>query len=230
VEERLRLAGEMTLGPLAKEATRFLPEGFGERLSGAVARRNFLAHEFWYERLHLMMSAEGMGRLIDELGGDVDLFSVLDRDLAAILSQHRRSLGISDEQVEAHIAEFSVAPPEPLPNRRLPSREEAIDGAWLVPSGTQGSHLVLRSRDGDLWQLCEVGLGWSFCRGPHSSWPVFEPLAKALPATVRARPKVERPWSYVLEFSTGVEVVVAPWAEGEGPPFVFRVRRARSPR
>lgn len=82
VEERLAHAFSLTLGDVTARLERVLPAELRGDLREAVDRRNFLAHQFWFERAHLMFSVEDIRALIAELNEDAELFDRLDTKIS----------------------------------------------------------------------------------------------------------------------------------------------------
>lgn len=84
VEEHLRTASEMTLGQLLPKLEPLLPPPLPARLADALERRNFIAHHFWYERIHLITTLTGIDAMVAELAQDTELFQELDREIEKI--------------------------------------------------------------------------------------------------------------------------------------------------
>jgi hypothetical protein len=80
--------------------------------------------------------------------------------------------------------------------------------AWDVPT-SNGLALVLESADGLLWQLCDVGLGWTHFDGPQANWKINEKIQPHLPATVTSRPACSAPWNYDIEM--GNNMLLSVW-------------------
>jgi hypothetical protein len=80
---------------------------------------------------------------------------------------HMQRLGATEEQMETALRESAGVPVEPLPTRRVPRLEETIEitSAWIVEDGEK-STLLLRDAAGDMWQVCDAGLGWSYHTEP----------------------------------------------------------------
>lgn len=68
VEGRLAQAFSLTLGDVAAKLEGALPSELADEIRTAVATRNFLAHHFWFERAHLMFSANNVRQLISGFG------------------------------------------------------------------------------------------------------------------------------------------------------------------
>ena len=214
VEERYRTHSEMTLGGLVPLAKECLPESLHLSLDWALEKRNFLAHGFWYERAHMMSSDEGLAAVIQELREAVSVLQDLDTAIQGIVEGHFKRLGITDDMVAAAFDEACRAPVEPPCPRRIPKPGEQlrIRAAWLIPRG-KNEALVFEDADGEHWQICEIGLGWSFHKAVEPSWKVCQPLVGFLPAEIVARPKRAKPWDYSLWISTGALLVVRPGPE-----------------
>jgi hypothetical protein len=97
VEEHLRTAFEMTLGQLLPRLQTILPPPLFERLAVALERRNFIAHHFWYERIHLMPGLSGIEAMVAELTQDTELFEELDREVEKIIEPLHVRAGLTPE-------------------------------------------------------------------------------------------------------------------------------------
>ena len=98
------------------------------------------------------------------------LFSELDDRVSTFIAPKFRAIGVTDEMLEGQATRILRGePPHPFPTQRTPHKHENIVKAWDVPVD-DGETLVLQSADGVLWQLCDVGLGWSIYQKPESTW------------------------------------------------------------
>lgn len=208
IEERMKVAGSMTFGELAPQAKALVPAALHGSLDWALAKRNFLAHGFWYERIHMMSSADGQEQLVDELTDTTERLQELSRILDDITFEHLRAHGFTQEMFEAAFAHAKLNPVEPFPQRRVPKTEERIEimKAWSVRADDGGAVLVLEDATGDRWQLCDVGLGWCYLDEADGGWTPFAKLG--LPAHVVARPKNAKSWDYKLHVSSGSLIAV----------------------
>jgi len=223
IEEHLLVTSQMTFGELVPRAKDVLPTGLHDSLDWALVKRNFLAHGFWYERIHQMTSEEGMTDLLDELQEAHDVLSELNRAVDDLVLARHRIWGVTDEMYRAAMEESLRSPPEPLPTRKIPKTEERIQivRAWVVRISAQHATLVLEEPNGDRWQLCDVGLCWCYLSDADRSWEPFEKLE--LPATIVARPKGSLPWRYKLHVSTGWLICVD--HDDANGPFKWRAQR-----
>jgi len=54
-----------------------------------------------------------------------------------------------------------------------------------------------------LWQLSDVGLGWSKFAKPESHWKVNKKFQKYLPANINPRPLINDSWNYEFQLVKG---------------------------
>ena len=223
IEERFGTYEKLTFGQLVPQAKEVLPPALHETLDWALARRNFLAHGFWYERIHQMYSVDGKHGLVAELEETAELLRNLNRAIDDLVLAHQRRLGMTDEAWETAMQESKRAQPDPVPRRKIPKLGERIDflKAWVVKVGPS-VNLVLEDANHDRWQLCDAGLGWSFLDPSEGTWTELTKLK--LPGTIVARPRDVKPWDYTLRVSTGMKITVEPG--GEGAAFRWGLRPA----
>lgn len=209
VEEKLSFALSLTLGSLAEGIKDIVPEELYSDLDAAVRKRNFIAHHFWFERAHLMFSVDGLEGMRDELISYALFFKTLDNKLERAFLPVMRKLGISDDMVQKSFAACVAGKPmDPLPKKRKLNKQEQIICAYNIAGSKGGITLVLQTRDGELWQLCDVGLGWTAYNEPQPDWTINEVIQKYLPATINPRPSISNPWCYEFTLSKGVVFLV----------------------
>lgn len=75
-------------------------------LTQCLERRNYLAHDFWYERSHLLATSGGCRKAQEELEGLCDLFKSGDATAANISQRLRVECGISESLVQRIQQEF----------------------------------------------------------------------------------------------------------------------------
>lgn len=81
-----------------------LPDELLERLRGAKAKRDRLAHRFFREHDVDFLSRVGRTRMIAECEEAIEMFSVIDADLEELIRPHREQHGITSEWIERHLA------------------------------------------------------------------------------------------------------------------------------
>ncbi len=227
VEEHLLTAFETTLGQLLMQLQPVLPDALIPQLKRAVQRRNFLAHHFWYERIHLMTTIGGIHGLLRELASDTELFSEMDAKVEKLTEPLKARLGISPDQFSVALAATLAGNEmEPLNKQRKPKREEMIVAAFDAPSASGRTLLIFQSEDGALWQLCDVGLGWTDYEAVDPAWPAAKKFSDLLPVTVNPRPTVSGPWMFEIQFGRTATLSVHPGkSQGE---VLYRLRRVSS--
>lgn len=104
VEEKIAHAFSLTLGQIIRETEDLLPSELNEQLDLALEKRNFLAHRFWFERIHLMYNEQGLLQMLQELDKIGQLFNGLDEKVNKYFEPRRRELGITDEMINRNTA------------------------------------------------------------------------------------------------------------------------------
>jgi hypothetical protein len=218
VEERLAQAFSLTLGDVAAKLEGVLPAELGAELNEAVDRRNFLAHHFWFERAHLMFSVKDVRRLLLELDEDAALFDRLDARLTQWAEPNRRELGITEGVVQASLKRILAGESDdPLPDRQTVrelekklSRRQRLIRVWEVMLDDGRKPLIFELADGSLWQLSDVGLGWTRFREIGPGWTEHPAVKPYLPAEILPRPQQAAPWNYEFTLSNGAVLWVKP--------------------
>lgn len=197
LEEKLAYAYSLTLGQVKDEIKELIPEDLFSQLDEGVDKRNFLAHHFWFERVHLMFSKAGLNQVLQELNEYSCLFERLDEMASAYLKTQTRKFGITDEILQACLSEvISGKPMKPLPQKRKLRKQERIVKVWELNVTDVAKPLIFESADGQLWQLCDVGLGWTYHNEVKPDWQGNEIIAQYLPVDINPRPKDFKPWHY----------------------------------
>jgi hypothetical protein len=203
-EEKLSEAFSMTLGQLIAHIKDLFPHSIQSRLDKSLEQRNFLAHHFWFDRVHLMYSPRNLLGLHGELSSFASYFEDLDTDINEFLRPIRERVGVTDEVIETeHDALMMGEIEEPLLSQRKLKKRERIVAVWLAQQYDGAITHVFESNDGVLWQLCDIGLGWTRFEKPSPSWSIDERIQKYLPADINPRPNIEKPWNYEFTLADG---------------------------
>ena len=162
LDEKLSTAYSSTLGTIIKETKDFLPEPIYKQLEHGLNKRNFLAHHFWFERVHLLFSEKGLAELQDELNTLVQFFNDLNNTITEYLRPIRISLGLTDEIIQQMSYEILLGlhDENQITQRKLQKQERVIN-AYDVKINDGLIAQIFETDDGCLWQFCDVGLGWS---------------------------------------------------------------------
>lgn len=96
------------MGSLIKRvnAATSLSEDLKSKVADANRRRNFLSHHFWRERAVEFSHRRGRDQLIDELNGEAEFFIAVDHQLDTEMLPVRDAIGLSEEVLERHMANF----------------------------------------------------------------------------------------------------------------------------
>ena len=214
LEEKFAYAYSLTFGQVKDEIDKIkelIPEELFSQLDEGVEKRNFLAHHFWFERAHLMFSMTGLNQMIQELDECSSLFQRPDEMASPYLKTQTKKFGLTDEILQACLDEvISGKPMEPFPQKRKLRKQEHIVRVWEFNMADVGKPLVFETDDGQLWQLCDVGLGWTYYEEIKPDWQENGIIAQYLPADINPRPKDSKPWHYELNLEKGAVFWVRP--------------------
>jgi hypothetical protein len=77
-----------------------LPPNLDKMLITALQKRNWLAHNYFWERAVQLLTLSGRNKMMDELKGIIDFFSKLDVHLAKIYEKHLMKVGLSETTID----------------------------------------------------------------------------------------------------------------------------------
>jgi len=212
IEEHLSKAYSFTLGALVNEVSPLLHAELNKSLNEALEMRNFLAHHFWFERVHLMTASGGVAQLIDELRVYENIFQKVDNEIDNLTGPLLKRIGVTQEVIENSLRLVLDGKGESLLHRRRLRKQEILVAIYDVPIGEKSSTLIFETNDQCLWQLCDIGLGWTRFDTVESTWKrnsLFDPY---LPTTINPRPDLDSPWNYeiTLKGSASLKVTLGP--------------------
>lgn len=218
IEEKLAHAFSLTLGDVITALAEKLPAEYLRKLEEAREKRNFLAHHFWFDRAHLMFRADHVQRLIVELDGYTEVFSQLDKEASAWFHAQQTDLGLTDEMLQDSLTHIlSGQDKGPLPGKDIVKKlekklkqKQCLVRVWELEMPNGGKPLVFELQDGSLWQLCDVGLGWTRFQHTESHWVEHPAIQSYLPAEIMPRPHDAKPWEYEFELKHGAVLWVKP--------------------
>ena len=218
VEEGFAHAFSLTLGDVVAELEGVFHTELVDELQLAVDKRNFLAHNFWFERAHLMFSAENVRGLIAELDEYSELFDRLDKQVSDWSEPKRRELGITDEVIQDRLSQILTGQADaPLPDKKTVrelekklGRRQRLIRVWEFTLDDGRRPLIFELADGSLWQLCDVGLGWTRFLEIGSGWTEHPVVRPYLPADILPRPKGATFWDYEFTLKNGAALSVKP--------------------
>lgn len=218
VEEQLAHAFSLTFGDVAAKLESVLPPDLAADIRTAVVTRNFLAHTFWFERAHLMFTANNVRTMIAELDGYAEMFDRLDASVSEWSEPTRQRLGLTDGMLHQSLERILAGEPdEPLPDKqavraleRKLSRRQRLIRVWEFSLEDGRRPLIFELADGSLWQLSDVGLGSTRFQEIGESWSEHPAIKPYLPAEILPRPQEAAPWDYEFTLSNGGVLWVKP--------------------
>lgn len=218
VEERLSHAFSLTLGDVVNELVGKIPDEYSTRLEKARDTRNFLAHNFWFDRAHLMFQADHIRQLIGELDAYTEFFNRLDQEISQWFRGKRQELGLTDEVLQDCMSRIlSGQVEEPLPGKEVVrervkklKRKQRLIRVWEFSLSGVGKPLVFEMEDGSLWQLCDIGLSCTRFQKVEPHWVEHPSVKPYLPAEIAPRPKDAEPWKYQFKLKGGAVLWVKP--------------------
>ena len=218
VEELLARAYSLTFGDVAAKLKGVLPNELWNDVVAAVDKRNFLAHRFWFERVHLMFSVSNLQQLIADLNGYTELFDAIDVRISQWSEPRLGELGVTKElRADALTRVIAGEDDDPLPDkqamreldRRLRGKQRLVR-VWEFKLEEGGRPLIFELVDGSFWQLSEVGLGLTRFQKIDNVWIENSAIKQYLPADIQLRPKTDGPWKYEWNLAKGVTLWVRP--------------------
>jgi|WetSurMetagenome_2_1015567.scaffolds.fasta_scaffold00300_15 hypothetical protein len=101
---------ETTLGMLIRSLRGVIsvPQDLQSLLADALYKRNFLAHHYFRERSAEFMTKNGRDEMILELQEAQALFNRADGKLNEAVRPVRERIGLTDEQLEKHFADYKA--------------------------------------------------------------------------------------------------------------------------
>jgi hypothetical protein len=184
----------------------------------------------------MMFSEADVRQLIAELDEASELFQELDERVDGFFQTKRRELGLTDETLQEYLRKIlSGQTEEPLPGRqevrqteKKLNRQQRLVRVWEFSLDDGGKPLIFEFADGSLWQLCDVGLGWTRFKEIGSDWTEHPVTRPHLPADITPRPTVSAPWDYEFQLGKGAVLWVRP---GRQPKtFKWGVRKSGRPK
>lgn len=218
VEERLAQAFSLTLGDVAARLEGVLPAELAGEIRAAVATRNFLAHHFWFERAHLMFSANNVRQLLSELDGYAEMFDRLDTQVDGWSEPTRQRLGLTDEVFQASLERTLAGEvDEPLLDKQAVrelekklNKLQRLIRVWEFSLEDGRRPLIFELADGSLWQLSDVGLGLTRFQKIGPDWTEHPAIKPHLPAEILPRPAHPALWDYEFTLSNRVVLWIKP--------------------
>ncbi len=208
IEELLSYSFSRTLGQIIRELADRLDHELYLELEGIINKRNFLAHHFWFEKVHLMYSNKGLDEIISELDDCKIIFEEIDERIISYYEKLRMQFGLTDDIILKEYDKIKSGQEfEPLHKIRKLKKSERLVKVWDV-AFERGIGLVFEFVDGTLWQLCDIGFGWSLVDQVGSDWEENIVFRDYLPVNINPRPSDFAPWNYEINLSSSAKLWV----------------------
>lgn len=100
-----------TLGQLITKIKKSvdLPDDFENKLADALKKRNFLVHNYFWERSLKFGHTQGQKEMMEELSQYSVFFEDMDHELDIVLRKWRISKGITDDVINQHLGKLLFA-------------------------------------------------------------------------------------------------------------------------
>lgn len=208
IEERLHYAFSLTLGGVIEEIKSYISEELAKKLEILKVRRNFLAHYFWFEKVNLLYSEQGIIELISFLENEINDYLILNDEIELIENAQLTKFQIPKELINNCLNEIIDGKTwEPIIPQRKLKKTEILISVWEI-NVSNGETIIFEFDDNSLWQLSDIGLGWTNHKKIETTWKKREDLSKYLPAKINPRPQTSIPWCYTLELRDHYELWV----------------------
>jgi hypothetical protein len=224
-EEIYMTAVSMTLGKIIDEVKPYLEQEMADKLDEANGKRNYMAHHFWFDKTPQLFNQEGVRVAIEELREYKQLFSDLDEKIREDCLTMSQSIGVTEKVLSESLEEVLAGTHDKIevPKRKLEKCENIV-AVYDVQIPEKGATSIFESEDGMLWQLCDVGLGWSSYQNRLPEWKVNDELSKYLPFPLISRPKSAEKWDYEFDLAKGARL----WVKKDAASATYRwgIRKA----
>jgi hypothetical protein len=167
-----------------------------------------------------MHTTDTVQLLIDELHGYAAKFDDLDVQICEwpLLKETQKELGITDEVLEGSLVKILAGEDEgPLPDKKTVKqlekklrKKQRLTRVWEPTLDSGLRPLIFELADGTLWQLSDIGLGWTHFEEVDPGWKEHQTFKPHLPADIIPRPKSSTPWSYEFTLADNVALWVKP--------------------
>jgi len=207
IDERLNEAFSMTLGALVEALRPWTSDELHVSLQDAARRRNFLAHHFWFQRSHLMFSNDTLESLVEELEAERWFFEDVDARAEKHFAPQLAKLGLTNQIFQDALEHVMAGEDwQEIPAQRKLKKVETLLRIWDAPTPAGASTLIFELEDGTLWQVADIGLGWTRFKTPDAAWRENELLKPYLPTSVNPRPGTAGCWQYEFQLAGGARL------------------------
>jgi len=206
---------EQTFGQLVRrlrEAAK-LSSPVEQKLRHAVGTRNWLVHDYWWDRSGEFTTARGRQKMLAELSEFIALFEELDAFFSAASREWMSDKGIDQEVLDVEMAKYlSGVTPAKQQRRQINKTETLVNVYFYTHVGEDGEKVtpLFELADHTFWSLCDCGLTYGPTEIDTARLRSVLDFQKALPAEIKPRPKGATNWNYRIALSTGFYIEVLP--------------------
>ncbi len=190
------------------------------KLNQAHEYRDWLAHNYWWDRSHefnhfgkrqeMKIELEKVCELFQELS---DLFSQDNKDF---LEQE----GIDIEEIFRKVAQEKTTPPI-IPFQRL-TKNEKLKGFYLYKFNEKHSIPIFILEDNSCWTLCESGLTQWRKDVKEENLISIEKITSKCPMEFNPLPKTNGAWNYEIILKSGFSIKIQS-VENEGYRYKWNI-------
>jgi hypothetical protein len=142
---------EQTFGSLANEIKNKIKisTDIQTKLDRAVEGRNWLSHNFWWDRASEFSNFQGRQGMLLELNELVELFSDLDLYFTDIVKKWAFQFGLTQNDFDESLVTFLSGPTPPRKNRHKLNKTEKLHNIYFYDTGN-GTALLFELDDHSL--------------------------------------------------------------------------------
>ena len=205
-DELLTKRSYQTFGQLK---TQFLAKGnptedLINKINLAHEKRDWLAHNYWWDRSHEFYHFDKRQEMKIELEKVCELFQELSDYFSNDNREYLEQEGMSIEDIFEEVAQEKITP-KPTEIRRL-SKNEKLKGLYLYQYNEKYSVPLFILEDNSYWTLCEAGLTeWKKEVIEKKLSPV-ERINSKCPMEFNPNPKTNGNWNYEIVLKSGLSI------------------------
>jgi len=189
------------------------PGNVQERLDQARQRRNWLAHDYWWQRAVALRSDEGCAEMLAELDEQVSFFNEMNALFQQILLTYLSLRGAESDWIRDELAPLLEQPETLSPGERRLGERETLIGIWIQTCRGGDERVetpLFEMADHTWWALSEDGLTPGPVQVDLPALRLRKDYQRLLPAEITPRPANAAGWNYSMPLSNGYYIWVSP--------------------
>lgn len=188
-----------------------------KKINLAHEKRDWLAHNYWWDRSYEFNHDTTREKMISELETISELFEELNNYFFEKDKLFLENNGVNIQQVYNKLKDEKVSPLQEVINK--PSKNEKLLGVYFhneIP--------VFKLDNNGFWTFCEIGLFFYKTDIDVKELIPINDINKILPADFNPRPKKAKNWNYEIILNSGYFIEVRP-SENNGYRYKWKLRR-----